>query len=81
MMPERIARLPRDKRNYPIPWHVLKAADGTPFFTVNDDRKAWQALRESRCPVCGERLGRWRWFIGGPRSAFDPMIDETEQGE
>jgi hypothetical protein len=71
VMPPRIARLPRDKRNLPVPWNVLTAADGTPFFTVNSDAKAWQALREQLCPICGERLGRWRWFVGGPRSAFD----------
>ena len=69
-MPARIARLERDARGYPIPWNVLRADDGTPFFTVSDDRRAWQALREQLCPICGERLGRWKWFIGGPRSAF-----------
>lgn len=72
VLPDRVARLPRDPRGYPIPWNVLRAADGTPFFTVNDDRKARRALREQLCPICGERLGRWLWFVGGPRSAFDP---------
>ena len=42
------------------------------FFTVNDDRKAWRALREGLCPICGERLGRFLWLVGGPRSAFHP---------
>jgi hypothetical protein len=69
--PDRIARLPRDKRGYPIPWNVLRDVDGNPLFTVNDDRRAWRALRSQLCPICGERLGRWRWFVGGPRSAFD----------
>jgi hypothetical protein len=49
----------------------LRGDDGTPFFTVNDDRRAWRALREDLCAICGERLGRWRWFVGGPKSAFD----------
>jgi len=72
-VPDRIARLPRDPRGFPIPWNVLRTEDGaTAFFTVNDDRKAWRALREGLCPLCGERLGRWLWFVGGPRSAFDP---------
>jgi hypothetical protein len=71
-VPERIAKLPKDPRGYPIPWNVLRGDDGTPFFTVNDDRKHWQALRCGLCPICGERLGRWRWWVGGPRSAFDP---------
>jgi hypothetical protein len=71
MMPERIARLPRDKRGYPIPWNVLRADDGTPFFTVNDDRQHFEALRLDLCPLCGERIGRWHWWVGGPKAAFD----------
>lgn len=71
VMPERIARLDTDERGYPIPWNVLRAEDGTPFFTVNDDRKSWQALRQHLCPICGGPLGRWNWFAGGPRSAFE----------
>lgn len=71
-MPPRIARLDRDKRGYPIPWNVLRGKDDAAIFTVNDDRKAWRAIRERLCPICGERLGRWLWFVGGPRSAFDP---------
>lgn len=70
--PERIARLPHDPRGYPIPWNVLKAEDGTPFFIINDDRKALRALRERLCPICGERLGAYVWLVGGPLSAFDP---------
>jgi len=71
-MPSRIAALERDHRGYPIPWNVLRADDGTPLFTINDDRKHWRAIRERICPICGVRLGRWLWFVGGPLSAFDP---------
>lgn len=71
MMPVRIAHLDRDARGFPIPWNVLRGDDGTPFFTVSDDRKMARALREELCPICGGPLGRWRWFVGGPRSAFD----------
>ncbi len=70
-IPARFASLPRDSRGYPIPWNVLRGEDGTPFFTVNDDRKTWRAIRENRCPICGATLGKWKWFVGGPRSAFD----------
>lgn len=72
LIPERIGRLPKDKRGYPIPWNVLRGEDGTPFFTINDNRKAWRAVLLQLCPICGGRLGRWKWFVGGPRSAFDP---------
>lgn len=70
-IPERIAKLPTDKRGYPIPWNVLRGHDGTPFFTINDDRKHFCAVAQGLCPLCGEKLGKWKWFVGGPRSAFD----------
>lgn len=68
----RIALLPKDKRGYPIPWNVLRGIDGEPIFTVNDDRKHMEAILRALCPICGDRLGQWKWFVGGPRSAFDP---------
>jgi hypothetical protein len=71
-MPPRIARLERDARGYPIPWNALRGVDNAPIFTVNDDRKHLYALRAALCPICGEKLGKWKWFVGGPRSAFDP---------
>ena len=71
-MPERIARLEKDPRGYPIPYNVLRADDGTPFFTVNDSRTHLRCLVRGLCPICGEKLGKWKWFVGGPRSAFDP---------
>lgn len=71
-MPPRIAKLPTDKRGYPIPWNVLLDVDGNPMFTVNDSQKHLTALHESLCPICGERTGKWKWFVGGPKSAFDP---------
>jgi hypothetical protein len=71
-MPYRIARLPRDRRGYPIPWNVLLGVGEAPLFTVNDTSKHLEAIRRELCPICGERLGSWRWFVGGIRSAFDP---------
>ena len=69
-MPARIARLPRDRRGYPIPCETC-CANGTALFTVNDDRRRWAAIRQGLCPICGEVPGKWKWFVVGPRSAFD----------
>lgn len=71
-IPARLQHRPLDARGYPIPWNVLRGVNDAPIFTVNDDRRHYQALRQGLCPICGERLGQWKWFIGGPRSAFDP---------
>jgi hypothetical protein len=68
-MPARIAALPRDRRGIPIPWFVawVPGPDGpVPEFRAADGRKFTRAVRERRCWVCGEPLGRWLAFILGP---------------
>lgn len=63
-MPDRIARLPRDPRGYPIPYFV---ADLDPIdFRKTDARKRMVAAKEKRCHVCGEPLGYWFCFVTGP---------------
>jgi hypothetical protein len=71
-VPERMAKLDRDARGYPIPWIVMRDLDGRPHFTINDTGRVIQAVKEDRCSICGETLFRGRWFIGGPGSAFHP---------
>lgn len=71
-VPERMQSLPLDPRGYPIPWNVLRGKDGAGIFTVNSEEKHLVALQKSLCPLCGERLGQWKWFLGGPLSAFHP---------
>lgn len=64
--------LPLDPRGYPIPYVVLRDANGGAHFTVNDDRLTERCRRLDLCPICGDKLFRGRWFVGGPASAFDP---------
>lgn len=72
-LPERMEALPRDRRGYPIPWNVMRDNAGEPLFTINDDRKSWQALEELLCPICGQGLEIGDlWWVGGPLSAFHP---------
>lgn len=40
-----------------------------PHFAINNDLLALKCLRE-KLPVCGYRLDKVIWFVGGPRSAF-----------
>lgn len=68
-MPDRIARLERDPRGYPIPWFVHRPADGTIDFRVMDPERFVLAVKERRCWVCGDRLGKFIAFVGGPLSA------------
>lgn len=69
-IPERMAKLPRDARGYPIPVTVYRDSEGRPYFTVNDEIRRQQIIRNDLCPICGSKLLRGRWFVGGPASAF-----------
>lgn len=53
--PPRIARLPRNKAGYPIPWFV-DYVDGEPDFRIADTRKFRGATLFRVCWLCGESL-------------------------
>lgn len=71
-IPPRMARLPKDSRGYPVPFLVMVDKTGKPHFTINDDRKRALCLIKDLCAICGLKLLRGRWFVGGPGSAFHP---------
>jgi hypothetical protein len=59
-----------DPRGYPIPWNVLVDSTGKAHFTINDESLRQMAIRDRLCPICGHRLWRGMWFVGGPGSAL-----------
>jgi hypothetical protein len=71
-IPDEMAKLDRDPRGYPIPWMVYRDEQGRGHFTINDDRRRDAAIRLGLCSICGGKLQRGRWFVGGPLSAFHP---------
>lgn len=71
-MPARIAALPRDRRGLPIPYIVMRDAEGVPHFTMNDTHRVVSAAHFGLCAICGDRLGALKCFVGGPGSAFHP---------
>jgi hypothetical protein len=68
-IPQRMRHLPLDHRGYPAPVIVM-VKDGKPVFTVNDIDKIQQMVREDRCAICGGKLFRGRWLVGGCLSAM-----------
>ena len=72
-LPERMQHLPRDKRGYPIPVIVEHDQAGAPVFAANDHEVALRHARRKLCPICGARLTKELWFVGGPLSAFHPL--------
>ena len=71
-IPARMAGLRRDARGYPVLYTVLVDLKGTPQFAINDERSRQHCIADDLCPICGQKLLRGRWFIGGPGSAFHP---------
>jgi hypothetical protein len=71
-IPARMAKLPRDERGYPIFVMAYRDQQGRAHFTVNDEAIRRRLVRSDQCSICGGRLLRGRWFVGGARSAFDP---------
>lgn len=64
-MPARMARLPKDHRGYPVPWFV-QWENGEPDFRTMGVGKWAEAVRFSRCWICGQQLGRNMTFVVGP---------------
>jgi hypothetical protein len=71
-IPERMKHLGIDRRGYPIPWSVYRDPDGRPHFTIFNNVLRARGIRDDLCGICGTKLFRGRWFVGGPVSAFDP---------
>lgn len=69
-IPARMAKLKLDARGYPVPFIVLVDAAGIAQFTINDGRKTELARRLNLCGICGTKLFRGHWFVGGPISAL-----------
>jgi hypothetical protein len=72
-MPPRVAALDRDARGFPITYGTLRAADGTPNFTVPDTVAYLDCMTGGRCSICGDGLTEDDvWFVGSPCETFDP---------
>lgn len=59
-----------DTRGYPVPCMVYRDLNGLPHFAINEEHKRWACLSDDLCSVCGGKLHRGRWFVGGALSAF-----------
>lgn len=69
-LPKRIAALPVGRNGYPVPWFVAWQ-DGEPEFRAMDGEKLRLAIKERRCWVCGEPVGREMTFVIGPMCAVN----------
>jgi hypothetical protein len=75
VMPDRIARLPRDERGYPVPKFVLYV-NGKPDFRIMDQRHWVNCVNNRMCWVCGGILGRYFTFVLGPMCIINRTTSE-----
>jgi hypothetical protein len=77
-MPSRIASLARDKRGYPIPRFIDRKADrnGEPDFRIMDGTYLVHCVKQKKCWICGDPLGRYMTFPIGPMCAINRNIAE-----
>ena len=71
-LPLRMLKLPRDPLGRAIPTIVQRDGSGRPLFAALDQEALRRCLRGDLCQICGQRLVRRRWLIGGPEHAFAP---------
>lgn len=74
-MPDRVARLDRNREGYPIPWFVA-VIDGVPDFRVIRPDGIRDAIRFERCWICGQHRGRTATFVIGPMCAVNRVSAE-----
>lgn len=75
-MPPRIARLPRNRVGYPIPWFAATLEDGTRDFTAIAPGRVDDALKFRLCWVCGTTAGAYKAFVIGPMCAVNRVTAE-----
>jgi hypothetical protein len=68
-VPKRMAHLDRDARGLPAPVIVMRDTAGSPIFAANDEHARQRCFDNDLCHICGQRLHRGRWFVGGHLSA------------
>ena len=79
-MPSRMKGRPIDHRGFPVPWFVTnKTPDGLWDFRVVEASRKAEAIRNRKCWVTGETLGRAVAFVVGPmciinRVSSDPPV-------
>lgn len=76
-MPTRIARLPRDKRGFPVP-RFVGAVDkhGEPDFRIISRHHMAACVHRGLCWICGEPIGTRKAFTLGPMCCINRISPE-----
>lgn len=58
----------RTYRGLPVPFSQFWIDNDTPDFRIIDQDLAAQCVTEFKCSICGNALGEYAYFVGGPKS-------------
>lgn len=80
-IPPLMRDLPRDHRGLPITYTSIVLPDGRYDFTRADMARWFECAKGRLCSLCGKRLPKRIWFVGGPlcmtnRLFFDLAMHE-----
>lgn len=84
-LPRKMRRLPLDYRGYPVPWFAAwtdeegnqtRRGVGEPDLRLMGGDAVVEAINESRCWICGEKLGKYKAFVIGPMCAINRINSE-----
>jgi hypothetical protein len=74
-LPDRMRGRPVDHRGFPVPWFVAWL-DGEPDFRIIRPNGLAIAVKQQRCWICGQQLGRHLAFVIGPMCAINRITSE-----
>ena len=74
-LPVHMQHLPVDKRGYPVPYFVADV-NGEPDFRIMDPKKLVTCVKDRRCWLCGEALGKFIVFVVGPMCVVNRISSE-----
>ncbi len=75
-VPEQIARLPKDSRGFPIFFGIQGPKEGQHDFRLMNMANVRRCIKERLCGICGEKLGYWIAFVGGPKSCTTRVFSD-----
>lgn len=77
-IPKRLQERPR-WRGLPIPFIAFIGSNDEPDFRIIDQEKRMYVVIKRLCQLCGDKLGKYIFFVGGPNVAkynqyFEPPL-------
>lgn len=74
-LPQKMHRLPIDKRGFPVPFFVA-IVNGEPDHRIVEPRAMMHCIEQGLCWICGGQLSVYKSFVIGPMCAINRINSE-----